>query len=216
MSPTKFALVVAATTPENGIGKTGKLPWHPQTLKADMNWFKTLTSSHYQLTSEGKLELQESSASKPVVVMGRKTWDSIPSKFKPLPKRQNLILSRTSTSNEQDEKSLVSFASSFEDAWKKIESDHAESVYFIGGSECYKLALESGKISHLFLTRIIEPQSLECDAFFPELSLLASPIDITSQVAELIDQNSTYSPKENCFIQETFRYKMFLFALDGK
>jgi dihydrofolate reductase len=211
MHTQNFALVVAATSRENGIGKAGKLPWHPQTLKADMNWFKTLTCSNYMLTKDGKLQLRTDDSSMPVVLMGRKTWESISSKFRPLPKRKNVILSRsTNTSNENN---LVLFVSSFEDTWKNA---HTSSFYFIGGSECYKLALKSGKISHLFLTRIIEPTYLECDTFFPELDSLSSPIDITSQVAELIEQNSTYSPTQNCFIQEGFRYKMFLYILDGK
>ena len=68
----KIAMIVAMD--EDGcIGKQGDLPWR---LKSDMTRFKTLTEADgYN-----------------AVIMGRKTWDSLP--FKPLPKRQNIVCHR--------------------------------------------------------------------------------------------------------------------------
>lgn len=73
-------LVVAASD-VNGIGINGNLPW---TLKTDMKFFA-------QLTTELHLHPKEDEN---VVIMGRKTWESIPSKFRPLKNRTNVVLSR--------------------------------------------------------------------------------------------------------------------------
>merc|ERR1719421_691737 len=70
--------VIVATTQKGGIGKDGTLPWK---LPEDMAHFKKVTTA----APEGKMN---------AVVMGRKTWESIPEKFKPLPGRINVVLSR--------------------------------------------------------------------------------------------------------------------------
>ncbi len=66
-------IVLIAAVAKNGvIGKDNALPWH---LPEDMRHFKTLTTGH-------------------AVLMGRKTWESLPPKFRPLPNRRNLVLTR--------------------------------------------------------------------------------------------------------------------------
>jgi hypothetical protein len=78
-SAADFQVVVAATK-SGGIGLNGSMPW---TLPCDLEYFRHLTSS----TSS------DSSARLNAVVMGRKTWDSIPQKFRPLKKRINIVIS---------------------------------------------------------------------------------------------------------------------------
>jgi len=73
----RLTLVVAATS-TNGIGKGGQLPWR---LPKEMAYFAKVTSA----SPEGKTN---------AVIMGRNTWESIPSKFKPLQKRANIVVSR--------------------------------------------------------------------------------------------------------------------------
>ena len=73
-SSKNFALIVAADL-DGGIGKENKLPWR---LSADMNFFKNVTIGN----------------GNNAVIMGRKTWDSIPPKFRPLPKRVNIVITR--------------------------------------------------------------------------------------------------------------------------
>ncbi|CAI6334394.1 unnamed protein product [Periconia digitata] len=85
----KLTLILAAT-PSLGIGKNGTLPW-PQ-LRKEMGYFARVTK--YVPPSAG------TGGSKPIktinaVVMGRKTWDSIPAKFRPLKGRVNVVISRT-------------------------------------------------------------------------------------------------------------------------
>ena len=78
MTSRAFQIVVAATRDEMGIGLDGALPWR---LPKDMAYFKAVTS-----------RVDEPGA-RNAVIMGRKTWESIPAKFRPLPGRLNVVLS---------------------------------------------------------------------------------------------------------------------------
>jgi dihydrofolate reductase len=82
---------ILACTHNGGIGLNGKLPWR---LKEDMKLFKTITTTIQNPNDKGKLN---------AVIMGRKTWESIPMKFRPLPNRINIILSRTMNKEETEE-----------------------------------------------------------------------------------------------------------------
>ncbi len=123
-----FQIVVAATR-ERGIGKDGQLPWK---LPTDMNFFKTVTS------------LTTSATKKNVVVMGRRTWESIPDKFRPLRGRLNVVLTRSSRKSlgipPQHENVLVS--DSFDSALALLAapplSSEVESVFIIGGGQVYR------------------------------------------------------------------------------
>ncbi len=79
----QFHVVVAATK-DMGIGKDGGLPWR---LPGEMAYFKQLTASVGDPTSEARN----------AVIMGRKTWESLPGKFRPLPGRVNVVLSRSAS-----------------------------------------------------------------------------------------------------------------------
>ncbi len=77
-------IIVAAEESTRGIGKNGNLPWR---LPTDMSAFQKLTTKFREPGFE--------TAATNVVIMGRKTWDSIPKKFRPLKNRINIVLSRT-------------------------------------------------------------------------------------------------------------------------
>ena len=70
----EISIIVAAST-NNVIGKENGLPWR---LPTDMKFFKDKTQGH-------------------TVIMGRKSWDSIPAKYRPLPNRINVVMSRDET-----------------------------------------------------------------------------------------------------------------------
>ncbi len=90
------------------IGKAGTTPWH---YSADLKRFKRTTLES-------------------TVIMGRKTWDSLP--FKPLPKRQNIVITRGASVGETS-------CSSISEA---IEIARCERIWVIGGAEIYALAME--------------------------------------------------------------------------
>jgi len=89
MRPKPIYVVVATSlNPPMGIGHKGKLPWPP--IKADMAFFKNVTSQIPEASSA-------STGTRPLnaVVMGRKTWESIPPRFRPLAGRLNVIITRS-------------------------------------------------------------------------------------------------------------------------
>jgi len=147
--------VIVATTSKGGIGKDGKLPWH---LPEDMAHFKKVTMAE---SAKGILAQN-------AVVMGRKTWESIPEKFRPLSGRINVVLTRSA-----DDVAFVSpypadvlVASSVASAVEKLASrtDVAE-IFVIGGQAAYQEAVEMPSCARVFLTRIAK--DFECDAVFP-------------------------------------------------
>lgn len=108
------------------------------------------------------------------VIMGRKTWDSIPSKFRPLDGRVNVVLSRKGSSGVDgingDDNVLV--ATSLDDAMEKLKSrpNHG-STFIIGGGEIYSQAIESGLVQRVVYTNVKGlSEDAEFDAFFPELN----------------------------------------------
>lgn len=134
--------VIVAVSRNGVIGREGKLPWR---LPSDMAHFKELTTGQ-------------------IVIMGRKTYESIPPKFRPLPERTNIVLSRTMTEPPHQE---VILAQSLDEALERYSSEPTKKVFVIGGVEVYKEALPKAK--KLFLTRI--EAEVEGDAFFPYASL---------------------------------------------
>ncbi|KAI9221531.1 dihydrofolate reductase-like domain-containing protein [Blastocladiella britannica] len=154
-----FSLVVAAAT-DNAIGRAGGIPW-PR-LKTDMAFFRDLTTA-------GPV--------KNAVVMGRKTWDSLPARFRPLPGRLNVVLTRNPAAfleNNKDHGDLVAFAS-LPSALTHLDGMHAagtlEHVYLIGGGQIYAEALQLPACTRVFLTRV-ETAVPDADTWFPTEQVL--------------------------------------------
>lgn len=129
--------IVAAIDQERGIGRAGGIAWR---LKADLKYFRELTIIGPEMNT---------------VIMGRKTWQSIPEKFRPLPGRINIVISRST------QFSGTTPAANLNEA---IELP-ANRVFVIGGGEIYAQAIEHPQCSELFLTRV--SGSYACDTFFP-------------------------------------------------
>ena len=129
--------IIAALGEDNSLGKGGDLCWK---ISEDLNYFKSITRGE-------------------VVIMGRKTWESLP--IKPLPDRRNIVLTRQKN-YEAPGAEVYDFLTGALDA---LEKEGIEKVFIIGGGEVYKKALP--KASTLHLTRIYE-KCPEADTFFPE------------------------------------------------
>lgn len=104
-----FCLIVC-TTPNGGIGKNGSIPWR---VPVDMAFFRRITTSTTSV-SEGKRN---------AVIMGRQTWESIPARFKPLPGRLNIVLSRNVRSGTVVWKDWV--------IWRKLTSRKTKQHYAV-------------------------------------------------------------------------------------
>ena len=112
----KVGLIYARA--RNGvIGQGGVMPWH---LPEDLAHFKRVTLNH-------------------PVVMGRRTWDSLPPRFRPLPGRTNIVITRQDDWNETG----AQRSSSLRDALQKAENlDGTPSqVWVIGGAQIYAQAM---------------------------------------------------------------------------
>ncbi|KAG7661202.1 DFR1 [[Candida] subhashii] len=130
-----ISIIVAALKPSLGIGYQGKMPWR---LRKEIKYFKDVTCK----TTNPNL--------RNAVVMGRKTWESIPNKFRPLPNRLNVILSR-SFNNEIINENLI-HANSFENSLKLIKD--VERIFIMGGGELYNELIGNELIDNLLITEI--------------------------------------------------------------
>ena len=203
--PRTFHLAVAFTSRTQGIGKAGKLPWR---LPGDLAYFKELTSKTSSSGAAADLESNaaavlalarnvvassSSSTTSPsslpasavvnATIMGRKTWESIPAKFRPLPGRLNVVLSRSAIASAanaaaNDENATPIEASAapatltkplFEGAVAAPSLDaalallsspalskHVERVFVIGGGSVYAEALEHAGCTAAHVTRVFE------------------------------------------------------------
>ncbi|PSK51697.1 Dihydrofolate reductase [Elsinoe australis] len=165
MSQPPLTLIVAATT-KNGIGKAGGLPW--PMLKKEMAYFARVTK---RVPSSMTASSNSSKPAQNVVIMGRKTWDSIPQKLRPLKERTNIIITRQAPDSLATSHEDVIVASSIEDGISQLASKEAGlsktpgRYYIIGGSSIYEAALKLPHQKSILLTRI--HKEYDCDTFFP-------------------------------------------------
>ncbi|KAL8938363.1 MAG: hypothetical protein Q9211_003238 [Gyalolechia sp. 1 TL-2023] len=170
--------LIVASTPSLGIGLRGTLPWPP--LKPDIQFFARVTrrpppSSSSSATPEPPLD-SAGKQSKPLrnaVIMGRKTYDSIPPKFRPLRDRHNVVITRSpekvSDSDQGPGNSAVIAVSSISYGLQQLQMQQGETlgrVFVIGGAEIYKQALRMPECERVLWTRL--GMEWECDTFFPE------------------------------------------------
>jgi len=134
----KISLIVAMDA-ERGIGKNNDLMWH---LPADMQFFKTCTKGH-------------------IVVMGRKNYDSIPEKFRPLPGRENVVLTRNTDFSAPN--CLVFH--DLKDCLNHFKNETERTVFIIGGGEIYRLALALNVVEEMYITHV--NGLFQADTFFP-------------------------------------------------
>ncbi len=138
-----FSIIVIAALGEKTryIGKNEGLLWK---LRKDMEHFKERTTGH-------------------PVIMGRKTWDSLPEKYRPLPNRSNIVI--TSNLNFAVEEVVV--ARSLDEALASARTKPgSEEIFIIGGARLYAEAVERGLADSLALTLVDSPD--EGDVKFPE------------------------------------------------
>ena len=133
--------IIVAVAQNNVIGKGNTLIWH---LPADMKYFKEKTTGH-------------------CIITGRKNYESIPEKFRPLPNRTNIVITRQA--NYAAPGAIV--VASIEAAIAKAIEVSKEEIFIIGGAEIYKQCMLL--TDRLYITQI--HHSFDGDAYFPEIDL---------------------------------------------
>ena len=158
--------MIVAHDSKYGIGNEGHIPWY---ISEDLKYFRETTIGH-------------------IVIMGRKTYDSIPSSRKPLKDRINIVL----TNNPENYNSNDNLIYCREDKLDFYidyfyKNNNISKVFFIGGSEIYKKYMNI--VNNLYITYI--DKEYKCDAFFPTYENRFNLINIV---------NSIYSNTEGCYV----------------
>ena len=123
--------LIVAFDEKFGIGKNNDLPWK---LKKDMDYFKMITTT---TNSQNKSKMN-------AVIMGRKTWESIPTRFRPLKDRINIVISSTLNKSEISDYAYTKVFTNLTDSLKYIEENQTlniEKTFIIGGSSIYQEVL---------------------------------------------------------------------------
>ncbi|CAK4086757.1 unnamed protein product [Aphanomyces euteiches] len=146
----ELSVVVAVARKSWGIGINNTIPWR---LPSDLKHFREITTATKDTTKQN------------AVIMGRKTWESIPAKHRPLPGRLNVVLTRNAELGAQFEStSQVLVASSLDEALAKLP-ESVEQVFAIGGASIYDEALRHPTCHRAYVTMV--EGDYECDTFFP-------------------------------------------------
>ncbi|KAI9304217.1 dihydrofolate reductase-like domain-containing protein [Cunninghamella echinulata] len=176
---TTFSLIVAATK-ELGIGINGGLPWR---LPPDMAFFKKVTTTIPKASSSQDL--------KNIVIMGRVTWESIPTKFRPLADRFNVVISRNSNYDINNAPNTI-IVDSLEKALENYDHKQHGRVFVIGGAHMYRLAIQNPNCTHILFTKI--NSNIECDTYFPNINendfRLATHQELETYVEQTVPEGS--------------------------
>jgi len=164
--------IIVAATNNMVIGKNNDLPWQ---LPSDLKNFKKITKGS-------------------AVIMGRKCWESIPEKFRPLPDRLNIVISRNQTYTAIGAVTLCDLKGLLT---RLRDNNEDDDVFVIGGSDIYKESFEFA--DKLYLTKI--DAEVEGDVFL---------IGFDSNEWKLIDSSEPIL--ENGF---TFRFEIYTKKSNG-
>jgi dihydrofolate reductase len=129
-----ITIITAMTKKGKVIGKNNWLPWE---IPEELNMFRALTLNS-------------------TVIMGRKTYDSV---GRPMPKRNNIVLSRNPNLKDQ----RVEWATSIEDALQKAKKYNKE-IFIIGGNKVYELGIPFSNKMYISFIK----EEYDGDTYFPE------------------------------------------------
>ena len=142
-----FNIIVAMCKNNRGIGFKNGMPFY---ISKDLVRFKDLT-------------IGDGNSS---VIMGSKTWMSLPFEASPLKKRENIVLSRRPKVFDLTGKGYL--LNNIELLPIFCKNQKYDENWIIGGEEIYKKSLEMGIVKKIYITEI--HKEYECDSFFPELN----------------------------------------------
>lgn len=143
-----FSIFIACDD-KNGIGKNWDLAW---SIPEDMKYLKQTTTQTQDPQKQN------------AVIMGRKTWESIPTKFRPFSGRKNFILSRTYKNWDINDEGWYLY-NSLDACMEDIETNpDIETVFIFWGAQIYNSVLSDPRLEKIYLTRVF--WDYNCDVFF--------------------------------------------------
>ena len=145
--------VICGMCKGRGIGANGTLPWH---FKQDLRFFQRITiGNKYQHNG---------------ILMGRKTWESLP--FKPLPYRESFVVSQTMGYSSYVYKDIYN-------AIHTAKGRGVDNLFIIGGETIYREVIKHQIPNYIYLTEI--DKYFECDTFFPKI-----PTDVYHEISRVV------------------------------
>ena len=150
--------LIWAQDKNGGIGKNGKLPWH---ISKDLKNFKKITLNS-------------------TIIMGRKTWESLP--FKPLPNRRNIILSNKDRTDAE-------VYNNIKDCIQALKLDRVKNLFVIGGRSVFESFYSKASILHLTMINI---ETKGIDTFFP-ISMNQIEKDFNEAEKKVLNENTIYT-----------------------
>jgi dihydrofolate reductase len=163
-------ILIAAIGRNRELGKDNSLLWR---LAADMAFFKSTTTNHW-------------------VIMGRKSYESLPPKFRPLPNRVNVVITR----DHQFQAEGCQVFHSIEAALEAGRKAQQEEVFIIGGAQIYGESLRNNLIDEMYLTHV--------QADFPNADVFLAAIDASQWDTSVV--SSFIADDKNQFDGEILHY----------
>ncbi len=133
--------IIVAVAANRAIGKDNDLIWY---LPRDLKFFKDVTAGHH-------------------VIMGRKNFLSIPEKYRPLPNRTNVVVTR----NKDYTAEGCVVVHSIEEGLAAAKASGEDNAFIIGGGQIYQNAIDLNLVDEMYITEVHE--SFDADVFFPEI-----------------------------------------------
>jgi len=167
----KFSIILAVDG-KKWLWKDNDLAWR---LKTDMQYFKKTT-----VVTENLDKIN-------AVIMWRKTWESIPGKFRPLDNRINYVLSRNEQYSDEWCENWTNLDQILENIWL---NKNIEKVFIIWGSHLYNQVLTDSRLERIYLTQL--EGDFDCDVFF---DWIPNNFELLSESEELEENNIKFQFK---------------------
>ncbi len=151
--------IIVATDLARGIGHNGQMPWQ---LPEDLRHFRAITT-HAEHNKQN------------LVIMGRKTWESLPENLRPLPSRVNAVI--TSQADYPLPEGVIRGHSLDQVLDWATTQPHLDQCFVMGGGQLYAEAIHHPSFDTLYVTLIA--QLFDCDTFFPNYENTTREIEAT-------------------------------------
>lgn len=205
MSEIKFNAIAAMCDSNRGIGKNNELPW---SLPNEYGYFLKVVQ---RTKDKSKVN---------ALLVGRLTWLSIPLNSVPIKPCLNIIISSQMKREEiktfdQNDADQVLICRSVDEAIKLVKekySDLIETIYSIGGTNIYRVSIESNEFERFYLTRVLE--NFECDVYMEPENFLSFFRKLDS--SELEEEEKLYDCEYNKLITEPSNGVRYIFEVYEK